>query len=142
LLPKPTLWALLLIKLSVIQKCVALPLSDDRTTSTAKALASAAHDLSRLGVELEEQQAAVQQKLMASQGLADSLKRQAALANMSVEQVEAYFWQVYNVASFVAADRERCVLWSQHGHFEATEQSCASAEQRAGPRVLVGVRNA
>jgi hypothetical protein len=84
---------------------VALPTADDRSTSTA--LASAARDLSRLGVELEEQQAAVQQKLKASQGIADSLKRQAALANMSVEEVAAYFWQVYNVASFVAADRER-----------------------------------
>lgn len=89
---------------------VLLPLAgpaDDRASSTALALASAAQDISRLGVQLEEQQAAVRQKLMANQALADSLKRQAAAANLSMDEVVAHFFQVYNVACFVAADRER-----------------------------------
>lgn len=81
--------------------------ADDRAASTALALASAAQDISQLGLELEEQQAAVRQKLAASQALADSLQRQAAAANLSVGEVVNYFSQVYNVACFVAADRER-----------------------------------
>lgn len=81
--------------------------ADDRAASTALALASAAQDISRLGVELEEQQAAVRQKLMASQALADSLQRQAAVEKMSTDEVVQHFFQVYNVARFVAADRER-----------------------------------
>jgi hypothetical protein len=86
---------------------LAVTAADDRAAATALALASAAHDLSRLGLELEEQQAAVRQKLMASQALADSLTRQAAVANMSMDEVVGHFFQVYNIACFVAADRER-----------------------------------
>lgn len=87
---------------------VLLPLAGPAdASSTALALTSAAQDISRLGVQLEEQQAAVRQKLMASQALADSLKRQAAAANLSMDEVVAHFFQVYNVACFVAADRER-----------------------------------
>lgn len=83
-------------------------LPDDRSaSSTALALASAACDLSRLGRELEQQQKAVQQKLADSQALATSLERQAAEANLTVGEVVTYFGQVYNVACFVAADRER-----------------------------------
>lgn len=84
-----------------------LPSADDRAASAAKALASAAQDISRLGVELQEQQNAVRQKLLASQALADSLKRQATAANLSMDEVVAHFFQVYNIACFVAADRER-----------------------------------
>lgn len=83
--------------------------ADDRTASTALALASAAQDISRLGVELEEQQAAVRQRLMASQALAEGLKRRAALADMSTDQVVGDFFKVYNTALFVADDRNRCV---------------------------------
>lgn len=82
-------------------------LADDRASSAALALASAAQDISRLGVELQEQQTAVRQKLLASQALADSLKRQAAAANLSMDEVVGHFFQVYNIACFVAADRER-----------------------------------
>lgn len=87
--------------------CRPFPNADDRAASTALALASAAKDISRLGVQLEGQQAAVRQKLLDSQALADSLKQQAAAANLSMDEVVGHFFQVYNIACFVAADRER-----------------------------------
>lgn len=73
----------------------------------ARALSAAAKDISRLGVELEQQQAEVKQKLVASQALAETLQQQAAAANLSVEQVKGYFFQVFDVAMFVANERDR-----------------------------------
>jgi hypothetical protein len=52
----------------------------------------------------------VRQKLAASQALAEGLKRKAAIADMSMEQVVDYFYKVFNTAQFIASDRDRCVL--------------------------------
>lgn len=49
----------------------------------------------------------MRQKLLDSQALADSLKQQAAAANLSMDEVVGHFYTVFNVACFVAADRER-----------------------------------
>lgn len=68
------------------------------------------HDISKLGElssELVQQQVAVQQQLAASQALARSMNEQASARDVSMEEVMGHFFKVYNVACYVAADRER-----------------------------------
>jgi hypothetical protein len=83
---------------------------------------SVAHDvkeLASISAELAEQQAAVQQQLAASQELAEAMRQQAALHNCSMDEVVGHFFNVYNIACFVATDRERC----------ATQQNLACSWQ-------------
>jgi hypothetical protein len=73
-------------------------------------LHSVAHDvkeLASISAELAEQQAAVQQQLAASQELAESMRQQAQAHNCSMDEVVGHFFNVYNIACFVATDRER-----------------------------------
>jgi hypothetical protein len=77
-----------------------------------------AHDvkeLASISAELAEQQAAVQQQLAASQELAEAMRQQAALHNCSMDEVVGHFFNVYNIACFVATDRERCATKQKNG---------------------------
>jgi hypothetical protein len=77
-----------------------------------------AHDvkeLASISAELAEQQAAVQQQLAASQELAEAMRQQATLHNCSMDEVVGHFFNVYNIACFVATDRERCATQQEHG---------------------------
>jgi Tfp pilus assembly protein PilV len=74
-------------------------------------LHSVAHgvkELASISAELAEQQAAVQQQLAASQELAEAMRQQAQAHNCSMDEVVGHFFNVYNIACFVATDRERC----------------------------------
>lgn len=74
-------------------------------------LRSVAHDVTELATisaELAQQQEAVQQQLAASQQLAEAMRQQAQAHNCSLDEVVGHFFNVYNIACFVASDRERC----------------------------------
>ncbi|WIA20905.1 hypothetical protein OEZ85_005250 [Tetradesmus obliquus] len=72
-------------------------------------LRSVAHDVTELttiSAELAQQQEAVQQQLAASQQLAEAMRQQAQAHNCSLDEVVGHFFNVYNIACFVASDRE------------------------------------
>ncbi|WIA41198.1 hypothetical protein OEZ86_004813 [Tetradesmus obliquus] len=72
-------------------------------------LRSVAHDVTELATisaELAQQQEAVQQQLAASQQLAEAMRQQAQAHNCSLDEVVGHFFNVYNIACFVASDRE------------------------------------
>lgn len=87
-----------------------LLVAEFKSNQRVQDLAAAAHDIVKLGEissELAEQQVVVQQQLATSQALAKSMSEQAAAHNVSMEEVVGHFFNVYNIACFVAADRER-----------------------------------
>ncbi len=104
------------------------PRSTGQATAAAQRQLAEAHteaaQLTSYGIVLASQRDAVRAQLAESQRLAAKLREQAQSQSLTLEEVVGHFFQVYNVASVIATDRDRWVL------------TCAGHEYEAHKRML------
>jgi hypothetical protein len=82
----------------------------DKQAQLAASVAAATRDMEALqsgNTILHEEAEEVRKQLAASHELAAKLKGQVASHSVSLDEVVGYFFHVYTMANFVAADRDR-----------------------------------
>ena len=85
-------------------------LAGDKQAQIASSVAAATRDMEALqsgNSSLQEEAEHVRKQLIASHELAAKLKVQVASHSVNLDEVVGYFFQVYTMANFVAADRDR-----------------------------------